>query len=243
MSQLNYIILFFLLLFLFSCKNNDKSYNSKQGNTKECENINNLRKKCKIFNSNGNIVAIEYYWKNKLKKREEYYRNGTLKTEGSYLDGIKVGTWNHYTKKAKLYRKMFYKKIGDTSYLNEYITYNEDGRPIIEESNYFEIGTVDDTIEAGDFFKMKIFLRAPHFDDGDAYLIVGTNLSIDSNYVVFNNSLVDTMPYIENNMLGFKTSLQKKGKFEVRGILIEYKDSNNFTFERRQYFNVDFFVK
>lgn len=241
-------IIYICLLIVISCNSSSNNetckYFNKDGqiiDSPSIEDKNNFFtgfKEC--YYQNGNIKEKSYYVKNQLNGiYQKYFDDGFLKISGNYKNNRKIGEWIIY-EKGHIMRKERYILLNDSSYLNEFIVFDSVGNIIHEKSNFFSIGFEKDTIISGNVFKWQISNEAPMLE-GDFYLILGSDLSIDSNYRIINKNQIDTLPYYKNATLAFKTAKQDSGKRILRGILIEEKEGKKYIKQRKQYFSIDFY--
>ncbi len=194
------------------------------------------------YYKNGNIKERIYYTDNQLDgKYEKYFKNGSLNISGYYNRNRLIGKWITYdSNNYNIKRKDRYILINDSSYLNEYFVYDSAGNIDYKKSNFFAIGIEKDTIVSGDFFKWQISSEATMWG-GNFYLVLGSDLSIDSNYRITNKKQIDTLLYTKNATMGFKTPKQDSGKRIIRGILIEEKEGEEYIKQRKQFFSIEFY--
>jgi antitoxin component YwqK of YwqJK toxin-antitoxin module len=88
------------------------------------------------FDSNGNIIKKENYYRSNLTgPYEEYYSSGKIKIQGQYQYNIKVGPWSYYRETGKLIMTGYYYLPQDSNLFSKIDT-------IVTSESTIIIGTV-----------------------------------------------------------------------------------------------------
>ena len=84
------------------------------------------------FNENGDTLRVEKPL-DKLKMEWEYYENGQMEKEGTYIDGKRDGKWTYYNEDGSLIGERIYK---DGEIWNGFVVYYNENGKIKKEKNY-----------------------------------------------------------------------------------------------------------
>lgn len=223
-----YILIAWLLLIL--CSN--------------CKDVSKVREE-KLYFDNGNIRSIGYKVNgNPTGKYLEYYPNGNLKFEAYYKNGLQDsiqrtyysdgqlfqigffrcgkldGITETYDENGKLKRKVHYIIMNDTSLINEFFTFDDDGIIKKDSSVFFVLEPQQDTINYNDTYSLKISVEASAFNIKPNMKVAIENLSMA------NSNEVDTLYDIDDNKrdlsVVYKTSKYKIGQNVIKGQIIDY---------------------
>ncbi|MBF6640427.1 hypothetical protein IVB69_02930 [Flavobacterium sp. J49] len=245
-----FAILFTILLFFTSCKNEIKEYDAEQKLTKEYT-LNDEKQFdgiYKEFYENGNLKVVKHFengvlidsiinYNNDktisqvqfpLKKDslfcKNYYKNN-LESEGVFYQNMKHGKWKYFKTNGVLDKVVEYVNICGNQYTNQG-WYFKNGKDTIKEfGNYYNL-KLPKSIKKNQLAKFYIYHKPLIALNPDLIFCIGTD--VDENFCNLEKTKIDTV-YGENNIIPVEIIFRNKGKKNLRGFIKEYysvKDSS-----------------
>lgn len=255
----------FLSVFFFSCENREikSKVHHKEGNLEIVEyygenNIldstivfskKNKRLKKTIYKNGKKLSELKFHDDNKASVIN-FYPNREIESSGNVMHNRKIGWWSTFTEVGELKNRYEFITVNGKEYLNQYYTYNKDGKIINNKSNYLKY-EIPDTLPLG---KTKIKCSYyPKFTKGnEVFICLGYDVNDDFSNI--NDVRIDTFYFKGSDPhkwlgLRFKAS----GKKIVRGFIYERlletkhnidekKNSSLSILETKVYFEKKIFV-
>lgn len=162
-------------------------------------------------------------------------RNNLARVAHTYSDTI-VGYANYYYKQQLIHCRQ-YILVGNKQYVNQYWNYDESGNIDRNLSNFYSIGSTDDTVSVGSPWYLTASLDCPYFND-KMELTTG---EFDDFY-----TLKDTLGIIttqsENFLAHQEFRFSTPGRYTKRGYIADYTFEKGVRKERRMYFKKEVVV-
>lgn len=245
--KINFLIILILLL-LNSCDDNPKV---------KVEYFSNGETKSKTYkiNDNGDYVFFGYdsigrvesvitYHDRKMDGPFKYFYDlpkYRCEVGGIYVHelGIKQYEKLYFLKSSKLYSEVHFIKLGSCYWDNSHISYDENGKLMVEKSCYTEISSNKDSLKVGEDYVINF--NAPCFDFERTELCIG---DFNENYAP-NSKKTDTF-FSNDQYISYKIHTTKPGEKIIRGYIkrfnVESTGDTNSKEAKKLYFSRQYFV-
>ncbi|PKP24050.1 MAG: hypothetical protein CVU03_13930 [Bacteroidetes bacterium HGW-Bacteroidetes-2] len=198
----------------------------------------------------------------KFYKKISYHENGIVKDSG-YVNKSdkKFGDWYYYNNKANLEIQDEYFIINEEEYLNQTTAYNENKNIIFSKSKIADINVFSDTISMNEPVQVMSCIKIGHFvGDGvksKIFISSGYGNKINDDFSNLNSIKLDTVynlgmdningstfpDFDQDKCVAFGKWFNKQGENILRGVLVEYYETDSQKKENRFYFERKIFVK
>jgi len=244
-----------ICLLLFACNNRENklqkvvTYHENGKIKSESFKLNNQRHgEYKSYYTNGCLEVRAYFKKGIQDSIQQYYnKDGIIEQISHYRNGIICGELLVY-EMGKLSCKQSYIIRNDSSYLNQFIKYTENGKIDNKTSNYFSLLSMKDTIKMGEVFSVDVKLEASYFNMN--MMVIFGDFDTNYNKYTYSDTLSDRMDEKVDFKVHYTTTKYHKGENILRGIIHDYisyyedeSEQNILHDVRPLFFEIPFYVK
>lgn len=162
---------------------------------------------------NGNLKSLSYI-KNGIPTDTLflYYDNGKVKEKGLIKNSLPIGWWTYYNEKGKLTEKSEWLILRDSSYKNQSIFYDKNGKIKHKNSSFFNL-KISDTIQVGKNIASFDYNSNINVYDKLMYVVIENQYKEDK-------IKLDTFG-IEDDDYRFGVFAYKKGRLKIKGQIVE----------------------
>ena len=246
----NKLVLLFLFVTLFNCKNEDV-FVEYHGELVKVDF--RVGKTDSLFNgfggeayNNGKIKRLAYYKNGEIfDTLFTYHRNGSIQSKGLLEGNLKKGWWSYYDNENVLINKNEYVILDSINHINQSLFY-DNSKLKVAESSFFEILIPDTLILGRNAGRLKKYENRLKPNDTSLLSVILVNQKLNSEI------RVDTFPAMTRTPY-FGISIYNKGKQKIKGKILEKvltkvkytKDSfelvikNNYKYFEKEVYVVD----
>jgi hypothetical protein len=236
----------------------------------ECETLNGLKNGKMIEYYKNGSIKVESNWVNDTINGYSigYYESGNIEFISSWLNGELHGDYVKYDEMGNLHIKKTYYfnevdgyearydhgilkqlnhyiKVGDSSYLNQYINYDKFGSIKAESSKFYTLydASDHDTVQLNNPVEIWINLSRALIVKNIIQMQIVTG-DFDGFFNIIDEKSLDTVLVKENYSVCLTNLFDKPGEQSIKGIILySYMDKDNIIIHDKMYFSKYFYVK